>query len=389
MRRSPRSRGKTARPRPPSYGGRNKEHTSASGAQPGWFPRAAAERQEHNARLAPLDFAQAPFSVVWETTRACALKCLHCRAEAQPRRHPDELTTEESFDLLRQIKEFGDPVFVVTGGDLLMRRDLFTLLEYAISIGLRTSLAPSATKLVTPERLRRIRDLGVKRIAISLDGPNAATHDAFRATPGIFQRTIEVLNDINDLGMSLQINSTVSRYNRDCLEELAELAASFRPTQWSVFFLVPTGRGQVADMLTADEHEQALHWLYDHSKRVPFDVRTTAAQHYRRIVIQRERAARPTPPETSAAGEPSPLTVAGAGYRFQDGLQRPAKGVNDGNGFCFISHTGDVCPSGFLPLAAGNIRQQGLVDLYRNSPLFRNLRDTGELKGKCGRCEFV
>lgn len=356
--------------------------------RPDWSERAAAERRDHDARFAPLDFALAPFTVVWETTRACALKCLHCRAEAQPRRDPRELTTDEGKALLRQIKEFGDPIFVVTGGDPLMRRDLFELLEYAIEIGLRTSLAPSATKLVTRARLERLLATGVKRVAISLDGPDAASHDAFRATRGIYQRTVEVLNDMNDVGLSLQINSTVSRHNLDRLDELADVVASFRPTQWSVFFLVPTGRGLAADMITPDEHERVMNWLYDVSKRVPFDVRTTAAQHYRRVVIQRERAAKAADGESAARPAERPVTVAGAGYRFQDGLQRPAKGVNDGNGFCFISHIGEVCPSGFLPLVAGNVREQSVVDIYRHAPLFRNLRDTSLIKGKCGACEY-
>ncbi|MBI4496670.1 MAG: TIGR04053 family radical SAM/SPASM domain-containing protein [Chloroflexi bacterium] len=338
--------------------------------------------------MAPLDFDQAPFTVIWEVTRACALKCLHCRAEAQPRRHPLELTTEEGYALLRQIKEFGDPIFVVTGGDPMMRKDLFDLLEHAVTIGLRTSLAPSATKLVTRARLARVKQAGVKRIAISLDGPTAMVHDAFRATKGSFQRTLEVLHDINDVGLSLQINSTVSRYNRDCLDELAQVVASFQPVQWSVFFLVPTGRGQAGDMLSAEQHEQVLHWLYDLSQRAAFDIKATAAQHYRRVVIQQERAARAAPGAGLDAPAVAPLTLAGAGYQYADALQRPTKGVNDGNGFCFISHIGEVCPSGFLPLAAGNVRQTSVAEIYRTAPLFRELRDTSKLKGKCGWCEF-
>ena len=360
---------------------------STAPSRPGWSERAVAEREAHDARLAPLDFNLAPFTVVWEVTRACALKCLHCRAEAQPRRHPLELTTEEGYALLRQIKEFGDPIFVVTGGDPMMRRDLFDLLEYAVRIGLRTSLAPSATKLVTRARLERVKATGVKRIAISLDGPNAVVHDAFRATKGSFQRTVEVLNDINEVGLSLQINSTVSRYNRDCLDELAEVVASFRPVQWSVFFLVPTGRGQASDLLSAEEHEQVLNWLYDCSQRAPFDIKSTAAQHYRRVVIQRERVARAAEGGITAPAV-APLTLAGAGYQYQDGLQRPTKGVNDGNGFCFISHRGEVCPSGFLPAVAGNVRQSTVAEIYRNAPLFCALRDTSKLQGKCGWCEF-
>jgi len=356
--------------------------------------QAQAERARHDAHLRRIDFNQSPFTVVWEVTRACALNCVHCRAEAQPRRHPEELTTEEGYRLLDQIKSFGDPIFVITGGDPMMRRDLYDLMAYAAQEkGLRTSLTPSATALVTRERLARAQAAGVRRVALSLDGPNAEVHDAFRGFPGSFQRTMEILADVNALDLPLQINTTVCRYNLPVLEAMPALVARFQAVQWSVFFLVPTGRGKLEDMISPEEHERVLHWLYDLSKQASFDIKSTAAPHYRRVVIERERAQRRAAAgeaEAQSALSPSPvqMALAGAGFRYEDGLHRPVQGVNDGKGFVFISHLGEVCPSGFLPLVAGNVREQPLPDLYRHAPLFRDLRDPSKLKGKCGRCEY-
>jgi radical SAM protein with 4Fe4S-binding SPASM domain len=264
----------------------------------------------------------------------------------------------------------------------MMRPDRYDILTYAVQQGLRTSLTPTTTRLVTPTALARARDAGVRRMAVSLDGPNAEVHDAFRGFPGSFDLAMRIARDIGEAGLSLQVNSTVSRYNIDRLDEMAELVSSLAAVQWSVFFLVPTGRALANDMISPAEHEQVFHWLYDLSRRAPFDVKSTAAPASRRVVIQRERQAQPN------GGGKAPLTLAGAGYRYQDGLNRPANAVNDGNGFCFISHIGDGCPSGFLPLAAGNVRQQPVAEIYRDSPLFRSLRDPEQLKGKCGRCEF-
>jgi len=344
--------------------------------------RARSERRAHDARMVEADFSRAPFTIAWELTRACAYACKHCRAEAQPRRDPRELTTEEAFRLIDQIREFGDPILVVTGGDPMMRPDRYEILEYAVQQGLRTSLTPTTTRLVTPQALVRAREAGVRRMAVSLDGPGPEAHDAFRGFRGSFEIALGIARQIVASGMSLQVNTTVSRYNRHQLDEMAELVASLNAVQWSLFFLVPTGRARAADMISAQEHEEVFNWLYDLSHRAPFDVKSTAAPAYRRVVIQRERQAHP-----DGAGN-GPLTLAGAGYRYQDGLNRPAKAVNDGNGFCFISHIGDVCPSGFLPLPAGNVRQQPVAEIYRDSPLFRSLRDPEQLKGKCGRCEF-
>ncbi len=344
--------------------------------------RAQALRRRNDARLAAADFDVAPFTLAWEITRACALACLHCRAEAQPRRDPRELTTAEAMGVVDQIRDLGDPILVVTGGDPLMRRDVFHLLAYAVDKGLRTSLTPSATALVSPKNLARVRDAGVRRIAISLDGPTAEVHDRLRGFGGSFQRTLEIMRDVGEAGLTLQINTTVSHCSLPVLEQVPELVAKADAVQWSVFFLVPTGRGKAEEMISAEEHERVFHWLYDLSRRATFDVKSTAAPAYRRVAIQRARA------ERQDGGKAKARPVAGAGYRFQDGLDRPALGVNDGKGFAFVSHTGEVFPSGFLPLAAGNVGERPLAEIYRRSPLFRDLRDPELLKGRCGACEF-
>ncbi len=332
------------------------------------------------AATARVDFDLAPFTIAWELTRACAFACHHCRAEAQPRRHPQELSTAEAFALIDQMKEFGDPILVITGGDPMMRRDLYEILAYAAGRGLRTSLTPTTTRLVTPPALARVREAGVRRVAISIDAPDAEAHDAFRGFRGSFQIALGIAREIVTAGLSLQINTTVSRYNLpvgrqglQLLEQMPSLVARLGAVQWSVFFLVPTGRAAAADMVSATQHEHVFHWLYDLSRRAPFDIKATAAPAYRRVVIQRQRA----------AGRPG-----AAARHYQDGLDRPNQAVNDGKGFCFISHLGEVCPSGFLPLPAGNVRQQSVVEIYRQSPLFQELRDPQRLRGKCGRCEF-
>jgi radical SAM protein with 4Fe4S-binding SPASM domain len=265
-----------------------------------------------------------------------------------------------------------------------MRRDLYDILGYAVQKGVRTALTPTTTRLVTAKALARVKEAGVRRLALSIDGPSAEAHDAFRGFRGSFQIAEGIARDVVATGLSLQINTTISRYNLHLLEEMTQMVADMGAVQWSLFFLVPTGRGKATDMISPEEHERVFHWLYDLSHESPFDIKSTAAPAYRRVVIQREREKGRL---AGVAGKERP-TLAGAGYRYEDGLDRPAQGVNDGRGFCFISHIGDVCPSGFLPLAGGNVREQPVVDIYRGSPLFRELRDPELLKGRCGRCEF-
>ena len=341
--------------------------------------RAAAERNYHDNRMAFADFDQAPFTIAWEVTRACAYACVHCRADAQHKRHPNELNTEEALGLIDRLAAFGSPILVFTGGDPMMRRDLFELIAYANAKGLRCSLTPTATALPTEARLQKAREAGVRRLALSLDAPSPEVHDAFRQVAGSWERTMRILKNAQAAGLSAQVNTTVSKHNLALLPDMVPFIEEVGAVQWSVFFLVPTGRAQVPWMISAEEHEQVFNWLYDLSKEAPFDIKATAAPMYRRVAIQRKRA---------EEGNGKPVTFQGAGFQYADGLHRPTKGVNDGNGFLFISHLGEIMPSGFLPISAGNVREDDVVRVYREHPLFTDLRDVSKLKGKCGLCEY-
>ena len=314
------------------------------------------------------DHNKAPMVIFWEMTKACALACRHCRARAQPQLHPFELTTREGFDLLDQMAEFGNqPIVILTGGDPLMRRDVFDFIGYGLEKGLRVALSPSATALIRPETLKRLKEAGLSRISFSLDGANAQTHDTFRGVRGSFQRTLECAADAVEAGLSLQINTTVTRYSFPELAALAELVSSSGAILWDLFFLVPTGRAMAADMLSPREHEQVFHWLAELSEQSSLSVRTTLGQPYRRVLLQRQ--------SSNAQGTTKP-----------PGAVMPT--TNDGKGVCFISHVGRVQPSGFLPLSPGNVRDRRLTRIYRHARMFKELRDPGLLKGKCGRCPF-
>ncbi|HEV2214388.1 MAG TPA: radical SAM protein, partial [Terracidiphilus sp.] len=241
----------------------------------------------------------------------------------------------------------------------------------------RVSLTPSATPLLTREIIFRLKEAGLARLAVSLDGATAQTHDAFRGMTGSFVRTLNAIRWANEAGLPAQINTTFSRRNVAELDELAELVESLRITLWSVFFLVPTGRGKVDDLLSAEEFEQVFARIHRLSKTARFDIKTTEAQHYRRYTLQQRAAER----KAGLVAEPSTEKMA-------DSIGRAPRGLNDGKGFLFISHTGEVYPSGFLPITGGNIRDESLASIYRDSPLFRRLRDTEQLEGKCGHCEF-
>ncbi len=326
-------------------------------------------------RLRGINFEKAPFLVIWEMTRACDLACRHCRASAQPNRHPLELSTEEGFRLLDEVRGFGRPLFVLSGGDPLKRDDLFELIAYGKSIGLRVGLSPSGTPLLTRENLKKAQEAGLRSVSISIDGPDAESHDAFRNVPGSFRWCLDGANWTRELGMDLQVNTTVTRYNWQKLDALAKLMDQLQVSRWSLFFLVPTGRGQIADEISPQAYEQVLNQLYDFSKIYSFRIKTTEAPHYRRVVIQRLAREKGIPVESLIEE-----TTSGRG-RF-------LPGINDGKGFVFISHVGEIYPSGFLPISGGNVRTVSLGEVYRNSPLFRALRDPNQLKGKCGRCPF-
>lgn len=319
------------------------------------------------------DFSEAPFLVIWETTQACDLLCKHCRASAQSNRDPGELSTNEAMGLLRQVKRLGDPVMVFTGGDPLKRSDLSELLTFSVSLGLRTTVTPSATPLLTRAAVKRFKDCGVSRMAISIDGATAGEHDGFRQVAGSFQTSIDALNAARDFVLESQVNTTVTRSNMHRLSEIAALVAETGAKLWSVFFLVVTGRAQLEDDLTAEEYEKVFELLYETSLSAPFDIKTTEAQHYRRYAAQRRKRDGVSAPKRNGGPPPS--------------IARQA-GINDGKGFVFVSHRGEVYPSGFLSISAGNVRTSELGDVYRDAPLFLSLRDSSMLDGKCGACEF-
>ncbi|MFJ8529412.1 TIGR04053 family radical SAM/SPASM domain-containing protein [Bacillus sp. NPDC094106] len=330
-----------------------------------------------------MDYNENPFIVIWEVTRACELKCLHCRAEAQYRRDPRELNIDEGKNLIDEIYEMNKPMLVFSGGDPLMREDIYELADYAIQKGLRVSMTPSATPNVTKEAILKAKEVGLARWAFSIDGATAETHDRFRGTEGSFQLTMEAIQYLNELQIPVQVNTTISKYNIHEVEKMAALVEKLGGVLWSVFFLVPTGRGNIADMISPVEHELVFRKLYEIGKIASFDMKTTAAQHYRRVVMQQKN--RESKRNDTIRYE----------YALQngltgkiDGLGRAPKGVNDGNGFVFISHIGDVYPSGLLPVRAGNVRENRLRDIYRDSPIFQALRNPDNYKGKCGKCEY-
>jgi AdoMet-dependent heme synthase len=326
-----------------------------------------------------LDFDERPFIVIWETTQACDLACVHCRACAQPVRSALELSTVEAKRLIDEVAELAAPVFVLTGGDPLKRPDIFELVQYASDHSVRISLTPSATPLLTREAIIRLKESGLARLAISLDGPTAEIHDKFRRVAGSYDWTLNAVRWAREIGLPVQINTTITRHNLQYLDSMIALLETLDIVLWSVFFLVPTGRGSSIDLISAEEFEQVFERLYQTSLRVGFDIKSTEAQHYRRFLLQRRTE------EKRKGNRNLPPML---GTSTPDGIGRAPRGINDGKGFVFVSHLGEVSPSGFLPVSAGNVRNQSLTEIYRHSPLFVGLRDTANLNGKCGVCEF-
>jgi AdoMet-dependent heme synthase len=328
-------------------------------------------------------FDRAPFIVIWETTRACALACVHCRAEAISQRDDAELTTEEGCRLIDRVAAFGDPrpILVLTGGDPLRRPDIVDLVAHAQRHGVTVSLTPSGTASVTEQKLRALRDAGLGRLAVSLDGATAASHDAFRGVRGSHRHTLRILDRARALGLPLQVNTTVCRQTLDDLQALVPQMEAIQPILWALFFLIPVGRAHVSQALPAGEIEGVLHWAAALAERASFGVKTTEAPHFLRVAATRHRA----------AGLASPMPVQGAGAQpaaRPDAIGRAGRAVTDGNGFVFVDHRGQICPSGFLPIPVANVRERDLVDAYREDPLFLALRDPMRLGGRCGRCEY-
>jgi radical SAM protein len=343
-----------------------------------------------------LNFDETPFLAIWEVTQSCDLACKHCRAAAQPVPHPAELTTAEGKALIDEIAAMHVPIFVLTGGDPLKRKDVFELIRYAADKAVKVAVTPSATPLLTREAMFQLKEAGLVRLGISLDGSTPAIHDKFRGLDGAWARTIQAIEWANEAGIPIQVHTTISRHNAHDLDNLCSLFEKLDIVMWNVFFLVPVGRGQRADLLSGEEFEQVFGKIYELSHRVNFQIKTTEAMHYRRYLLQHNLEERRLSHATdygNAHGHPhGPASAYEAGSPVSDAHSRTVgwatRRVNDGKGFLFVSHLGNVYPSGFLPIHAGNVKHTPLQDIYRNSSIFKALRNTSRLQGKCGACEY-
>jgi len=333
-----------------------------------------------------VSFAQRPMLVFWETTRSCQLACRHCRASALPQPLPGELSRAQGSDLIAQVAGFGRPypILVFTGGDCLLRPDLFDLVEEGVSRGVRVCLSPSVTPLLTREMIGRIAGSGVKAVSISLDGANPATHDGVRGIPGHFDATMQCIRAFVDTGLTVQVNTTVMRANVNELADVAACVAQSGTHIWEVFFLVQMGRGEAVAALTPEEHEDVCHFLYDASQ-YGFVVRTVEAPFFRRVVAFRNIGV-PAPEHTLYRKLLLRLT-----QQLGDASERKrvhTAATRDGKGILFVAYDGDVYPAGFLPVPLGNIRDQPLVGIYRDDPLLRSIR-AARFANRCGRCEYA
>ncbi|NCD17376.1 MAG: TIGR04053 family radical SAM/SPASM domain-containing protein [Actinobacteria bacterium] len=305
-------------------------------------------------------------------TQACALACRHCRAAAMPNAHPGQLTYEESLAFLHQIPEFGDPTptLILTGGDPLERPDLLPLIDEARHLGIDVSITPAATPALTRDVLETLADHGVTALGLSLDGSTAQRHDAIRGIEGTFDRTLAAIGWVAELGLPLQVNTLVTAETAPDMPAVYELLRPLGLTRWSLFFLISVGRGTVLEPLSPEDGEEFMRWVYRTSQEAPFVVATTEAPSYRRVATEVMRADGLTPEE---------IRRSRAARSF---------GVRDGHGIMFVSHLGEICPAGFLPLTAGNVRTDSLVDVYRDAPLFRSLHDPRQFGGRCHHCQY-
>ena len=314
-----------------------------------------------------------PHVVAWESTRACNLACRHCRASAQTEPAPDELTTAQIKAVIDDIAAFARPVFIISGGEPLMRADIFEVARYGRERGLRVVMSPNGT-LITSRVARQMAEAGIARISVSIDGSCAERHDAVRGVPGAFDAAMAGLAYAREAGVGFQLNTSVMRQTLDDLPAVLELARRLGAEAWHIFMLVPTGRGQAADEVTPAEYERTLNWIYDTARSSPLPIRVTCGPHYMRVVAVR------------SGGGGLPAANCGGGY---ERMGRATRGCLAGNGYCFISYQGEVFPCGYLPLEAGNVRRQSFRRIYQQSGLFQMLRDVSRLEGKCGVCEHA
>lgn len=333
-----------------------------------------------------IDYAKRPMLVFWETTRACLLACKHCRASATAEALPGELTTTEGKAFIDQVAGFGRPypILVLTGGDCLLRPDIFELIDYAKGLGIPVALSPSVTPMLTPEMIQKIVESGVKAVSISLDGSRAQTHEGVRGIEGHFAKTVEAIRALSSAGLTVQINTTVMRANIDELAEIAQIVSDAGGHIWEVFFLVQVGRGEITEAVSAEEHEDVCHFLFDASQ-YGFIVRTVEAPFFRRIVSRR------------IDGDPAPDTELYQRLSAQlvelmgpatSRLRAHTTATRDGKGIVFIAYDGEVYPAGFLPHGLGNIRTKTIANIYRDNPLLVQIR-ASNFSGRCGYCEYA
>ena len=338
------------------------------------------------------DLDSRPILVFWESTRACSLACRHCRASAIAEPLPGELTWQEAESFLDSVSGFGSPspVLIATGGDVLERRGLDSLLERARRLKLPVALAPSVTPHLTDERVAELRRAGIKVASISLDGASAATHEGVRGIAHHFEETLAAIDRLRRHGLTVQVNTVVMR---DTVMELPAIARIVKETGasiWELFFLVHVGRGAALGELSPGENEDVCHFLFEAS-HYGFIVRTVEAPFFRRVVVQ--RANRPDGEDTAAAFGLGPLYE-----RLSDELRgelgpptspsrAQTKGTRDGKGILFVGHDGEIHPSGFLPLSLGNVKRDNIVRVYRDHPVLRSIR-AAEFGGRCGRCAY-
>lgn len=386
---------------------------------------------------------QLPQVIAWETTRACNLACVHCRAEAQYHPDPRQLTTQEGFRLMDQIFELSKPILILSGGDPLLRQDIFELAAYGTKKGLQVVMSSNGT-LLTPEVVERIKISGIFRISVSLDGSCPEVHDSFRQVAGSFEAAVRGLTYAHEGNLSFQINTTVTRRNLHDLSSMLKTVVDMGAVTWDVFVLVPTGRGKIEDEVTPQEYEKVLNWIHGVSRTAPIRIKVTCAPHYMRIVRQKAKEKRDSgrdsqhlisqsrkfgfdtrwtssllsrvsyfqahpscclesdrldsvglsdDPRTTLKSFFGSLKSVSSEEEKRGNASAPVhqsfrRGCLAGTGFCFISHIGDVQPCGYLNLVAGNVRRQPFGEIYLKSELFRNLRDVSQLGGKCGCCEY-
>ena len=330
-------------------------------AHPGNGPKPAAGGANNTLRL-----------VAWETTRRCNLSCKHCRAVAEDHPYDNELSTEEAFKLMDQIREVGQPIIILTGGEPMIREDIYDIAAYGTKIGLRMVMSPNGTN-ITPETAQKMVDSGIKRISISLDGSTAQSHDEFRGVEGAFDQALAGIEMVKAVGLEFQINTTITKTNLDEIPKILALAEKLGAVAHHIFLLVPTGRGKyIADSaIDTEEYEKTLNWFYDQREKTSLQLKATCAPHYYRILRQR------------AHEEGKKVTF------DSHGLDAVSRGCLAGTGFCFVSHVGRVQTCGFLDVNCGDITQQSFKEVWENSPVFKEMRDFSLLEGKCGPCEYT